>query len=144
MSKVDHGKGKIYLGGCPESFEFKQEIKDYLDGKEYMIIDLGGFAIDEPVACSVIGREVAEKVIENTIFEHDSESHGDRVYGLLFSPEGKDFEESIKIIEQAKAIVVEPQTDLAQLKVLGNHIFCFATNRLTIHNVKEALDALLN
>jgi hypothetical protein len=144
MSEIDHGKGKIYLGSCPESFEVKQEIKDYLDNKGYLIIDLGGFAIDDPVACGVIGREVAEKVIENTIFEKDSDHHGERVYGLLFSPEGKDLEESIHIVEQAKAAVVEPQTDLAQLKVLGNHIFCFATNRLSIHNVKEALDALLN
>lgn len=144
MSEVEHEKGKIYLGACPESFEFKQEVKAHLEGMGYLIVDLGGFAIDEPVTCSVIGREVAEKVIENTIFEHDSDSHGDRVYGLLFSPEGKDLEDSIQIIEQAKAAVVEPQTDLAQLKVLGNHIFCFATNRLSIHNVKEALDVLLN
>jgi hypothetical protein len=140
----EHYKGKIYLGSCPESFEVKQAAKEYLDERGYLVIDLGGFAIDEPVACNVIGREVAEKVIENTMFAKDSDSHGDKVYGFLFSPEGKDLEESIHIIEQAKAAVVEPQSDLAQLKVSGNHIFCFATNRLTIHNVKEALDALLN
>lgn len=143
MGEIDNEKGKIYLGACPESFEFKQEVKAYLEDKGFLIVDLGGFAIDEPVTCTVIGREVAEKVLESQMFGSD-ESHGERVYGLLFSPEGKDLEESIQIIEQAKAAIVEPHSDLAQLKVLGNQIFCFATNRLSIHNVKEALDVLLN
>jgi ribose 5-phosphate isomerase B len=55
----------IYIGSDHAGYNLKQKIKDYLEKKDYQVIDLGSFNAEESVDYSDIAREVAEKIQEN-------------------------------------------------------------------------------
>ncbi|MFA6550125.1 MAG: ribose 5-phosphate isomerase B, partial [Candidatus Gracilibacteria bacterium] len=56
-------KTKIYIGADHAGYEMKGEIKKFVEGLDFQIIDLGTFSTDS-VDYPDIAREVSEKVIE--------------------------------------------------------------------------------
>lgn len=55
----------IYIGSDHLGYEWKQQVKDYLEKKGEKVVDLGVFDIAEQADYPDIAREVSEKVAEN-------------------------------------------------------------------------------
>ncbi len=61
---LEDQKQLIYIGSDHAGYEEKQSLHEFLETKNYQVIDLGCF---KPVSCDYpdIAREVGEKVLEN-------------------------------------------------------------------------------
>ncbi|MBN1494355.1 ribose 5-phosphate isomerase B [Candidatus Peregrinibacteria bacterium] len=55
---------EIFIGSDHAGYEMKKNIKEYLQGKDFKVTDLGSFSGEESVDYPDLTREVAEKVLE--------------------------------------------------------------------------------
>jgi len=55
---------EIFIGSDHAGYEMKKSIKEYLQGKEIKVTDLGAFSGEKAVDYPDITREVVEKVLE--------------------------------------------------------------------------------
>jgi ribose 5-phosphate isomerase RpiB len=90
--QVKYPAGKVYFGSDEHNYDLKDKIKQEIELKGYLVVDLGVFDIEETVSYDVLAREVAEKVLENEDAcepgERVSLLHGCKSVGIIIGNSG--------------------------------------------------------
>jgi len=102
-------KGEVYIGSCPSGIEMKVRIKSFLESKNYIVVDLGAFDIEEKIACDVLAREVSEKVVEGVVLDVKKD---EQVFGILFDADNSEIVEVANETEDIKAKWINERGDL--------------------------------
>lgn len=144
MDKIEKkSAGKIYIGSDIESFELKGQIKEFLETLDFLIVDLGVFEIEEPCDYTVIGREVAEKVLDNQegceTGEYESEIHGCKVYGILLSFEGLGMYMAAKAVQNVSVAHCKSVEDVSNAKKNADLVISVNTSGIEFENLKNLI-----
>ncbi len=123
-----HEKGKVYFGAMRSGYEMKMALRDFVEECGYLAIDLGVFGIEDQATVEDMGREVAEKVVENEHQDetaYDTKNHGNGIYGVLISAVGDDLVAEANKLCDACAVVVTSEhaaqraRDSEHTKIIG-------------------------
>lgn len=123
----------IYLGSDHAGFRLKEEIQQYLKGKDYHVVDLGVF---EEVSSDYpdIAREVAEKVSENK-----------NAFGILMCGTGIGMCMAANKVKGVRAANAESVT-YAEMARRHNdaNILCLGGRHISFEKAREIIDTFFS
>lgn len=140
--KADHSSeiGKVYIGSCPEAIEIKEKMKETFSNNGYLVVDLGGFDIEDRIDCAVLGREVAEKVLENVLFKHDSDIHGEKILGIMMT---NDVEATLEVVSKFDGIKAK-LISANDLDVSSENLLIFDIKNIGLSEIRQVIEKVLS
>lgn len=125
---------KIYLGADHAGFELKNEIENYLEKKDYEIIDLGAHTFDKDDDYTDFAVKVARSV---------ASARGSK--GLLFCGSGQGMAIAANKVKGIRAVTAE---SVAEAKMTRTHndanVLCLSGWNLSTSESVKIINAFLN
>lgn len=133
-SQVKYPAGKVYFGSDEHNYDLKDKIKKAIVAKEFLVIDLGVFDIEETVTNDVLAREVAEKVLENENACDPNEKvsllHGCKSVGILIGNSGVALLTAISSMDGIKPSLCTSVEMAVNAKNKQMNILCIGTDQV--------------
>jgi ribose 5-phosphate isomerase RpiB len=138
---VKKSAGSVYIGSDNDSHEIKQEVKTYLERLDFLVIDLGVFDIEEPCDYTIMGREVAEKVLDNqeNCEAEDFNDHisGCEVFGVLLNYTGLGMYTAADAVNNVEAAFCRTEQEIEAAKKKGALVLSLNTENQTAEQIKN-------
>lgn len=130
---ITTGKNVFYLSADHAGYELKEEIKNYLQSKNYEVVDLGPTSANVSVSYSHFGKNLAQVVLENK-----------NSYGIGVCGTGLGMTYAVNRFKGIRGARITSIEDAQLAKKHNNaNILTFGGRQLKIDEVKMMIDAFL-
>jgi ribose 5-phosphate isomerase B len=125
---------EIFIGSDHAGYEMKKSIKEYLQGKEIKVTDLGAFSGEESVDYPDLTREVVEKVLEYP-----------GTLGIMICGTGQGSAMAANRFKKIRAALCDSEY-LAEMARAHNHanVLCLGARVINDELAKKIVDKFLN